>query len=71
MPKVKVLKPFNSTPQGGLVDVGAEIEVDEARAGELARNGLAEPTSTPEKAAPEPDNKMAPEPENKARKGRK
>ena len=44
---------------------GQKIEVTEARARDLERNGL---VSRPEKSAPEPQNKKAPEPENKAAK---
>ena len=66
MPKLKVLRPFNSTPQGGLVDVGDTIEVEDTRAGELARLGLAEIVKEKAKAAPEHENKMAAAPPNKA-----
>jgi hypothetical protein len=61
---VKVLRPFNATPQGGLVDVGDEIEVTNVRAGELAMLGLAERIPSA-KAAQAPQNKMSPPPENK------
>ena len=71
MKTVKVLRPFHSTPQGGLVGVGDVIEVDETRAAELARNGLVETVRASEKAAPAADNKMAPAPENKARRSAK
>ena len=64
MPKVKVLRSFNKTPQGDLADIGETIEVDDTRAQELARLGLAEPAKGA-KAASEAENKMAPEPANK------
>jgi hypothetical protein len=64
MVKVKVLRPFNATPQGNLVDVGDEIEVTDVRAGELVLLGLAGCVAS-QKAAPTPQNKMAPQPENK------
>ncbi|MGF9764118.1 hypothetical protein AAII07_54345 [Microvirga sp. 0TCS3.31] len=68
MNKVKVLRPFNATPQGGLVDVGDEIDVADVRAEELVLLGLAERLHA-RKAAPAPENKMAPEPLNKAAAG--
>jgi len=64
MPKVKTLRSFNATPQGGLVDIGVELEVSETRADELVRLGLAELVQG-EKAAPVSQSKMAPEPTNK------
>jgi hypothetical protein len=64
MTKVKVLRPFNATPQGGLVDVGDEIDVADVRAEELVLLGLAERLPAL-KAAPAPANKMAAEPLNK------
>ncbi|MBL0408451.1 hypothetical protein JKG68_31795 [Microvirga aerilata] len=64
MIKVKALRSFNATPQGGLVEVGDVLEVTEVRAGELVHLGLAQLVKA-EKAAPAPQNKMAPEPENK------
>lgn len=66
MPKVEVLKPFNSGPSGPLVEPGSVIEVDDTRARELAVHELAR--AVPEaskKAAPEHANKMAPAPSNK------
>ena len=51
---VKVLRPFNNSPQGGLVSAGDMIEVDDFRANEMVRNGLVE---TAEKAAPEPETR--------------
>ena len=75
MQTVKVLRSFNKTPQGDLAESGETIEVEENRAQELARLGLAEPVGG-KKAAQIPDNKQAPEPENKtepetATRGRK
>lgn len=60
---IEVLRPFNRTPQGGLADVGEKFAVDETRAQELARLGLAKVRGA--KAAPKPQNKMATEPTNK------
>ena len=61
MPKVKVLRSFNKTPQGDLADIGDTIEVDDTRALELTRLGLAEPVSAGDKqtarAAPALANK--------------
>ena len=72
MPKVKVLRSFNKTPQGDLADIGETIEVDDTRAQELTRLGLAEPVETGErpaaKAAPEPENRMAPTRRNRVRR---
>ena len=65
MQTVKVLRPFNKTPQGDLADVGDTFEVDDTRAGELQRLGLAQPVGGT-KAAPAPENKQAPAPANKA-----
>jgi hypothetical protein len=65
MQTVKVLRPFNKTPQGGLADIGHTFEVEPTRAQELQRLGLAEIVGGT-KAAPEPENKQAPTPENKA-----
>lgn len=66
--KVEILRPFNSTPQGELVHPGdPDLDVDETRAGELERLGLAKRRGET-KAAPAADNKMAPEPENKSLK---
>lgn len=55
---------------GQWVHAGDSVEVEESRANELVRNGLAalagdapEPEA---KAAPAPSNKKKPEPENKA-----
>jgi len=64
MMKVKALRSFNATPQGGLVDVGDELGVSETRAGELIRLGLAE-LVTGEKAASALQNKAAQKPVNK------
>lgn len=44
--EIEVLKPFNKTPQGNLADVGERFPVDETRAGELDRLGLAKRTDT-------------------------
>jgi hypothetical protein len=65
--EIEVLKPFNRTPQGDLAEIGERFPVDETRADELARLGLAKATKAKAKMAPSPDNKMAPEPGNKAR----
>jgi hypothetical protein len=65
MQKVKVLRSFNKTPQGGLAEVGETIEVEDTRASELVRSGLAEAVHSAVKRAPEPENKMAPQPDNK------
>lgn len=64
MTRVKVLRPFNSTPQGDFVDVGDEIDVTDVRAEELVLLRLAERLQA-KKAAATPQNKMAPPPENK------
>ena len=65
MVDVEVLRPFNKTAQGDLATVGETFPVDETRADELGRLGLAKRTGSGAKAAPAPENKMAPAPENK------
>ena len=65
MQTVKVLRSFNKTPQGDLAEIGETIEVEDNRAQELSRLGLAEPVKAGAKAAEAPENKQAPEPENK------
>lgn len=67
--EIEALRPFHKTAQGELAEVGERFSVDETRAQELARNGLAKPVVKPKgKAAPSPENKMAAEPENKGEK---
>jgi hypothetical protein len=54
MPNLKVLRSFNKTPQGDLADIA---EVDDTRAQELTRLGLAEVGKTTTKTASAPANK--------------
>lgn len=63
--EIEALKPFNKTPQGEICEVGDIFPVDETRADELERLGLAVRASGV-KSAPAPENKSAPTPHNKA-----
>lgn len=65
MPNVRVLRPFHNGAPREFTRPGEVILVDEVRATELVRNGLAELVDG-EKAAPIPENKAAPLPVNKA-----
>ena len=62
--KITILKTHQSN--GEWVHPGTTTEVDETRAKELIRNGLAVEAVTVEvKQAPAPSNKAAPTPKNK------
>lgn len=63
--EIEALKPFNKTPQGDLCEVGEVFPVEETRADELERLGLAK-RADGTKAKPAPENKAAPVPKNKA-----
>ena len=60
---IEALRPFNRVPQGDICEVGDVFSVEQTRAEELERLGLARRTGT--KAASAAANKMAPAPANK------
>jgi hypothetical protein len=62
---VRVLRPFHNGAPRALTHPGEVIPVDDVRATELVRNGLAERVDDV-KAAPVPENKAAPVALNKA-----
>lgn len=66
MPVVKAIKNFRNSADGQMVARGQELEVDEQRYKELARNGLVSELAGGAKMASAPANKMADEPANKA-----
>ena len=63
--KINILKTHQSN--GEWVHAGSTADVDESRAKDLIRNGLASEgaTAIETKKAPEPSNKAAPTPKNK------
>lgn len=70
--EIKALRPFNRTSQGDICEPGDVFRVDEARADELERLGLATRDIKPfpdnfitAQAAPKPLNKAAPSPKTK------
>ncbi len=63
--EIEALRPFNKTAQGDICEVGDVFLVDETRADELERLGLAQ-RADGTKAKPAPENKAAPPPKNKA-----
>lgn len=63
--EIEALRPFNKTAQGDICEVGDVFPVDETRADELERLGLAK-RSDGTKPKPTPENKAAPTPKNKA-----
>lgn len=69
--KLSILKTHMA--DGQWVHAGSVLDIASVRAGELVRNGLAEPASeAPEpdaKEAPAPSDKKRPDPDNKAAGG--
>lgn len=72
--QIEALKAFNKTPQGDLCEPGDTFAVDQTRADELERLGLAKLTGedaldakvvAATQAAPKPLNKAAPKPKAK------
>lgn len=68
--EIEALRPFNKTAQGDICEVGDVFPVDETRADELERLGLATRDIKTDKlsetqAAPKPSNKAAPKPKTK------
>lgn len=70
--QIMALRPFNRTAQGDLCQVGDVFPVEETRADELERLGLAKRSgktdgsaNSSEQAAPKPLNKAAPKPKSK------
>ena len=61
--KLSILKTHMT--DGQWAHAGSVLDIASVRAGELVRNGLAEPASE----APEPDAKEAPAPSNKKKPG--